>query len=86
MLKHTRNLLLCGIKIESHTQLYMSYLGVNENEAFLKSVSVPVLRYRNRHRAKHVCRGQMQLDLSRYFLQLHQPLFSQSMSQIMMDL
>ena len=40
ILKHTRNLLLCGIKIESRTRLYMSYLGVNESEAFLKSVSI----------------------------------------------
>ena len=40
MLKHTRNLSICGIKIKSRTKLYMSYLGVNESEAFLKSVSI----------------------------------------------
>ena len=40
MLKHTRNLLLCCIKIKSRTKLYMSYLGVNESEAFLKSFSI----------------------------------------------
>ena len=34
------NLLLCGITIESRTKLSISYLGVNEREAFLKSVSI----------------------------------------------
>ena len=36
MLKHTRNLLLCGIKIE----LPIQYLDVKESEVFLKSVSI----------------------------------------------
>ena len=43
MLKHTRNLLLCGIKIESRTKPFMSYLGVSISEAFLKSVSIDIL-------------------------------------------
>ena len=41
MLKHTRNLILCGIKIEFRAALNStcrSYLGVNESEVFLKSV------------------------------------------------
>ena len=42
MLKHTGNVLLCFIKIESRTKLYMSYryLGIIESEAFLKSVNI----------------------------------------------
>ena len=40
MLKHTGNLLLCGIEIESRTKSYLSYSGVNESEAFLMSVSI----------------------------------------------
>ena len=43
MLKHTRNLLLCGLKIESRTKLYMSYLGLNESEAFLQAVNIEAI-------------------------------------------
>ena len=39
MLKHTRNLFLCGIKVESRANLYMLCFDVNESEAFLRSVS-----------------------------------------------
>ena len=40
ILKHTRHLLSCRIKIEPRTKSYMLYLDVNESEAFLKSVSI----------------------------------------------
>ena len=43
MSKHTENMSFCGIKIESRTKLYMSHLGVNESEAFLRSVSIDTL-------------------------------------------